>query len=87
MKIQGHVLHKNIVLFVTWAAAIAKRDWEGAKKLISEEVVFAHSISGTPSDCRKRLKEFIDGGLYLPILLPMGTQEARRKVVELVRDL
>lgn len=68
------------------AGAIAKRDWEGAKKFISEEVVFAHSISGTPSDCRKRLREFIDGGLDLPILLPMGTQEARKRVIELARE-
>lgn len=69
------------------AAAIAKRDWDQAKKLISDEVVFAHSITGTPSECRKRLGEFVDCGLNLPILLPMGTQEARRRVVELAREL
>ena len=69
------------------AAVIAKRDWEGAKKFISDEVVFAHSISGTPSDCRGRLGQFIEAGLNLPILLPMGTQEARKKVVELAREL
>ena len=69
------------------AAAIAKRDWEGAKKMISDEVVFAHSISGTASECRKRLEEFVRGGVNLPVLLPMGTQEARRKVVELAKEL
>ncbi|SRR5713226_6616415 len=69
------------------AAAIAKRDWEGAKKFITDEVVFAHSVSGTASDCRKRLAEFIGSGLNLPILLPMGTQDARKKVVELARQL
>ncbi|MFQ5904181.1 MAG: LLM class flavin-dependent oxidoreductase [Candidatus Binatia bacterium] len=69
------------------ATAIGKRDWEGAKRLISDEVVFAHSISGTPSECRKRLEEFIEMGLNLPILLPMGTQEARKRVVELAREL
>jgi len=69
------------------AAAIAKRDWEGAKKLISDEVVFAHSISGTPSECRKGLEAFIRGGVNLPILLPTGTPEARRKVVELAKEL
>lgn len=69
------------------AAAVGKRDWEGAKKLISDEVVRAHSISGTPSDCRRRIAEFVTGGLNLPILLPMGTQEMRKRVVELAREM
>ena len=69
------------------AAAIGRRDWEGAKKLISDEVVFAHSITGTPAECRKRLEEFAKGGLNLPILLPMGTQESRKRVIELARGL
>ncbi|MBI4528337.1 MAG: LLM class flavin-dependent oxidoreductase [Deltaproteobacteria bacterium] len=69
------------------AAAVARRDWEGAKKLVSDEVVFAHSVSGTASECRRRLENFIQGGLSLPILLPMGNQEARKKVVEMARTL
>ncbi|MFQ5539567.1 MAG: LLM class flavin-dependent oxidoreductase [Candidatus Binatia bacterium] len=69
------------------AEAVGKRDWDGATKLISDEVVFAHSITGTPSDCRNRLREFIEAGLNLPILLPMGTHEARKRVVELTRNL
>lgn len=68
------------------AAAIGRRDWEGAKKLISDEVVLAHSISGTPSECRQRLEEFTKGGLDLPILLPMGTQEARKRVINLAQE-
>lgn len=77
----GRVDHESL------AAAIGRRDWEGAKKLISDEVVFAHSITGTPSECRKRLEEFVQGGLDLPILLPMGTQDARKRVVELAREM
>ena len=69
------------------AEAVGRRDWEGAKKLISDEVVLAHSISGTPSVCRERLREFTDAGLDLPILLPMGTQEARKKMIEMVASL
>lgn len=69
------------------AVRIANRDWEGAKELISDEVVFAHSISGNPSECRKRLGEFVKGGLDLPILMPLGTQEARKRVVELAQDI
>jgi 5,10-methylenetetrahydromethanopterin reductase len=69
------------------AAAIAQRDWEGAKRFISDEVVHAHSISGTPRQCRDRIEEFMNQGLDLPILLPMGTQAARNRAVELARSL
>jgi len=69
------------------AAAVAKRDWEAAKKYISDEVVHAHSVAGTPAECRKQLDAFIKGGLDLPVLLPMGTQEARRRVIQMVREI
>ncbi len=69
------------------AAAITSRDWEGAKRFIDDEVVHAHSISGTPEECVKRVEEFVKAGVTLPILLPMGTQEARRRVVDLARLL
>ena len=69
------------------AAAVAKRDWEAAKKFISENVVHAHSVAGTAAECRSQLESFIKGGLDLPILLPMGTQEARKKVIWMARDL
>ncbi len=69
------------------AAAVAKRDWEAAKKFISDEVVFAHSVCGTVKECGAQLEKFLQGGLSLPILLPMGTQEARSQVVKLAREL
>lgn len=69
------------------AAAIARRDWEGAKRFISDEVAHAHSISGTLRQCRDRIEEFVKEGLDLPILLPMGTQAARKRAVELARSL
>jgi 5,10-methylenetetrahydromethanopterin reductase len=69
------------------AVAVAKRDWEAAKKFISDEVVHAHSIAGTVDDCRKQLDSFVKGGLNLPVLLPMGTQEARRRVLQMAHSL
>ena len=69
------------------AAAVGKRDWEAAKKYISDEVVRAHSVAGTASECRKQLESFIASGLNLPVLLPMGTQEARKRVIRMARDV
>ncbi len=69
------------------AAAVAKRDWEAAKKFISDDVVHAHSLAGTAAECRRQLESFIQGGLNLPILLPMGTQEARKQVIRMARDV
>jgi len=68
------------------AAAVAKRDWEAAKKFISDEVVFAHSVAGTPAECKNQLNAFIKGGLNLPVVLPMGTQEARKRVVRMMGE-
>ena len=67
------------------AAAVAKRDWDAAKKFITDDVVLAHSVAGTPAQCRDQLESFIRGGLNLPILLPTGTQDARRRVIEMAR--
>lgn len=69
------------------AAAVAKRNWEAAKKLISDDVVHAHSVAGTAVEGRRQLDSFVAAGLNLPILLPMGTQEARKKVIRMARDL
>jgi 5,10-methylenetetrahydromethanopterin reductase len=69
------------------AAAVGKRDWEAAKKYISDDVVYAHSIAGTAKECRTQLDAFVKGGLNLPVLLPMGTQEARKKVISMVKEV
>ena len=69
------------------AAAVSKRDWEGAKKYISDAVVYAHSIAGTAQECRRQLEAFVKGGLNLPVLLPMGTQEMRRNVIRMAAEL
>jgi len=69
------------------AAAVGKRDWESAKKFISDEVVFAHTVAGTPSDCARQIEAFTKGGLDLPIVLPTGIQEARKRVVRMVREI
>jgi alkanesulfonate monooxygenase SsuD/methylene tetrahydromethanopterin reductase-like flavin-dependent oxidoreductase (luciferase family) len=67
--------------------AVGKRDWDEAKRYISDEVVFAHSIAGTADDCRQQLQAFVSGGLNLPVLLPMGTQVMRKDVLRVAADL
>ncbi len=69
------------------ADAIGRRAWKEARELISDEVVYAHSVTGTPEQCRRRLDAFVAGGLDLPLLMPLGTREQRRRVVELAREL
>ncbi|MBI2228188.1 MAG: LLM class flavin-dependent oxidoreductase [Deltaproteobacteria bacterium] len=69
------------------AAAVGKRDWEAAKKFINDEVVLAHSVAGTPAECRRQLEAFVKGGLNLPVLLPTGTQEARKRVIRMAREV
>ncbi len=68
-------------------AAVSERDWDAAKKYISDDVVFAHSIAGTADDCRRQLQAFVNGGLNLPVLLPMGTQEMRKGVIPIAARL
>ena len=68
-------------------AAVAKREWETAQKYISDDVVHAHSVAGTPAEAAQRLEAFIKGGLDLPVLLPMGTQEARKRVIRMAREI
>ena len=69
------------------AAAVGKRHWDAAKEYISDEVVFAHSIAGTADDCRRQLRAFVSGGLNLPVLLPMGTQQMRKSVIRMAAGL
>lgn len=68
------------------AAAVGKRDWESAKKFISDDVVHAHSVAGTAAECRRQLQSFIEAGLKLPVILPMGSQEARKKAIRMVAE-
>jgi len=44
-------------------------------------------VAGTPAECGRQLERFTNGGLNLPVVLPMGTQEARKRVVRMVREI
>ena len=58
------------------AAAVARAwaagDTSGAARAVSDEMIAATGIAGTPDDCRERLEEYRDAGLDLPIISPFA---------------
>lgn len=54
--------------------AIAAGDWEGAARLVPDEVVERHAVSGTPAQVRARLAEYRAAGLDEIVLA--GLQDA-----------
>ncbi len=43
--------------------AVAADDWEAARRMISHDVVRAHTVSGTAERCRRRFREYREAGL------------------------
>ena len=58
------------------AAAVAKAwaagDDAGAARAVSDEMIAATGIAGTPDECRERLDAYRDSGLDLPIISPFA---------------
>ncbi len=45
---------------------------EKAKKIVPDEVVKMLTVTGTPDQCRKKVREYIDSGATSPIMYPLG---------------
>jgi probable F420-dependent oxidoreductase len=62
--------------FTTEAAAIAEAwargDREMAERAVSDEMIDATSISGTPEQCRARIEAYRRSGIDLPIISPFA---------------
>ena len=58
----GHVL--------TWPATEAQI--EHAMKLVPDEVVQLITASGTPDECRAKVREYVANGCTCPVLYPLG---------------
>ena len=54
------------------AAAWAAGDSAGAARAVTDEMIAATGIAGTPSECRERLDAYRDSGLDLPIISPFA---------------
>ncbi len=60
--------------FAGEAAAIAeawsRRDREAAERAVSDDLIDATSVAGTPEQCRERIEAYRQSGIDLPILSP-----------------
>ena len=54
------------------AAAWARGDREAAERAVSDKLIDATSIAGTPAQCRERIEAYRASGLDLPILSPFA---------------
>jgi 5,10-methylenetetrahydromethanopterin reductase len=45
---------------------------EKAKRLVDDRMVDMLTASGTPEDCRRKVKQYMDSGATCPILYPLG---------------
>lgn len=69
------------------AEAASRRDWETAKRHVTDEVVHAYAIAGTPDECRRRLRDYLDVGLTTPVLFPVGEERNRHLVLEIAHRM
>ena len=74
--------------FIAEAAAIAEAwargDREAAERAVSDALIDATSIAGTPEECRTRIAEYRAAGLDLPILSPFARGPGSRARFEAV---
>lgn len=72
--------------FADEAAAIAEAwsrgDRAAAQRAVSDELVDAASVVGTPAQCRERLEAYRDSGIDLPIISPVARGPGARATFE-----
>lgn len=72
MKASGvdQALLDEIAEVLTWPAG--PDEIQRAMKLVPDEVVQMITASGTPDECRARVREYVEAGATCPILYPLG---------------
>jgi 5,10-methylenetetrahydromethanopterin reductase len=55
---------------LTWPAT--PEEIERAMKLVPDEVVQLITASGTPDECRAKVREYVENGSTCPVLYPLG---------------
>ena len=66
------------------AEAWARGDREGAMRAVTDEVIDATSVAGTPEQCRARLEAYRQSGIDLPILSPFARGPGAKQRFEAV---
>lgn len=54
---------------------------------MSDEMVEACALTGTPSECVSQLEAFLASGIHLPVLLGLGDLPARRLAAEVASQI
>ena len=62
------------------ATAFKKGDMEAAHKGVTDAIVDATGVAGTPSQCRDRIEAYRDSGIELPIISPFARGPGAQKV-------
>lgn len=72
MKASGvsQELLDEIAQVLTWPAT--EEQIEKAMALVPDDVVQLITASGTPEECRRKVREYVDSGCTCPILYPLG---------------
>ncbi len=72
MKASGvdESLLEEIGAVLTWPAT--QEQIERAMTLVPDEVVQLITASGTPDECRAKVREYVDAGCTCPVLYPLG---------------
>ncbi|HLE43905.1 MAG TPA: LLM class flavin-dependent oxidoreductase, partial [Methylomirabilota bacterium] len=60
----------EIAKVLTWPAS--EEEIHRAMKLVPDEVVQMITASGTPGECRAKVREYVEAGCTCPILYPLG---------------
>ena len=60
----------DIAEILTWPAT--EEQIRDAMRLVPDEVVQMVTASGTPDECRAKVREYVDAGATCPILYPLG---------------
>jgi alkanesulfonate monooxygenase SsuD/methylene tetrahydromethanopterin reductase-like flavin-dependent oxidoreductase (luciferase family) len=67
--------------------AVAADDWEAARRMISHEVVRAHTASGTAEHCRRRFRSYREAGLDAIILTGIADPAEMQQAMHIAASL
>ena len=68
-------------------AALARRDLDGAARLLPAAAATAFGVAGTPQECRDLLENYLAVGMTEPIIEISGGREEKQLALAVVREL